>query len=482
MTLRIGNQDMQKTTFLVNESHMGYLAPGGQQNHVLTGHRSVQLLVGLTSESLDASQVLSDQREKINLWHTCSRETQQRGIKALPLLMKQYHIQADWLIGLDDQRAILWLGEDRGVYLLRQGMIFQAQPLPDSAVPWPQGAIPHRAYAFPILQDDALLVLPPAFLDVFAPGEVDEILSGLRQLPIKMNDLIANARLRHFQLTDTWTAIHVQRIEPDTPQPLTLREQISQSWPAKNHRGKNAQDAGSLYETGYASLEKYNSNLVSLRSGMVERQQSQTDRLLSAADLIERQENETSDKRTVSEQKNGPSRSGQNQAAAYVPAAGSGASANQTGSEEKRANRLGIFWQACNREQKILVLVLCTALLILLVAGLSRLSGGSASDETTVATTTQEGISSTTASTETTQATTLAESSLPAVVVSVPVSSLNIREQPSKDSALITTLSQGDTVIQLAEPVGDWVQVQLNDGRQGYAYAAYLLPAVTNPT
>lgn len=59
--------------------------------------------------------------------------------------------------------------------------------------------------------------------------------------------------------------------------------------------------------------------------------------------------------------------------------------------------------------------------------------------------------------------------------VYVQVSSLNLRQCPSRDCRIVTVLHQRQKLDLLAEQAG-WAQVELGDGRKGWVAARYLGP------
>lgn len=65
----------------------------------------------------------------------------------------------------------------------------------------------------------------------------------------------------------------------------------------------------------------------------------------------------------------------------------------------------------------------------------------------------------------------------PPVILVVSARRLNLRDMPSRDGTLLTTLDHGDELIQLSEPEDDWVKVRTGDGLTGYVFAQYVTVA-----
>ncbi|MDW7659644.1 MAG: SH3 domain-containing protein [Bacillota bacterium] len=65
----------------------------------------------------------------------------------------------------------------------------------------------------------------------------------------------------------------------------------------------------------------------------------------------------------------------------------------------------------------------------------------------------------------------------PPVILVVSARRLNLRDTPSRDGTLLTTLDNGDQLVQLSEPEDDWVKVRTDDGLTGYVFAQYVTTA-----
>ena len=62
----------------------------------------------------------------------------------------------------------------------------------------------------------------------------------------------------------------------------------------------------------------------------------------------------------------------------------------------------------------------------------------------------------------------------PQKMLVVSAQRLNLREEPTIEGTLLRTLNNGDLLVQLDEPDGDWVHVETEDGEQGYVYVHYV--------
>ncbi len=60
------------------------------------------------------------------------------------------------------------------------------------------------------------------------------------------------------------------------------------------------------------------------------------------------------------------------------------------------------------------------------------------------------------------------------LTVNTEESSLNIRQEPSTDAAIIGKASKGDSVTLVEQSSDDWWKIRTSSGEEGYAYARYL--------
>lgn len=60
------------------------------------------------------------------------------------------------------------------------------------------------------------------------------------------------------------------------------------------------------------------------------------------------------------------------------------------------------------------------------------------------------------------------------LTVNTEESSLNIRQEPSTEAAIIGKASKGDSVTLVEQSSDDWWKIRTSSGEEGYAYARYL--------
>ncbi|WHF50417.1 SH3 domain-containing protein [Chryseobacterium gotjawalense] len=60
------------------------------------------------------------------------------------------------------------------------------------------------------------------------------------------------------------------------------------------------------------------------------------------------------------------------------------------------------------------------------------------------------------------------------LTVATESTSLNMRQQPSTDAAVVGKAEKGSTVTLIEQSSDDWWKVRNSDGEEGYAYARYL--------
>lgn len=60
------------------------------------------------------------------------------------------------------------------------------------------------------------------------------------------------------------------------------------------------------------------------------------------------------------------------------------------------------------------------------------------------------------------------------LTVDTEESSLNIRQEPSTEAAIIGKASKGDSVTLVEQSSDDWWKIRTTSGEEGYAYARYL--------
>ncbi len=127
-----------------------------------------------------------------------------------------------------------------------------------------------------------------------------------------------------------------------------------------------------------------------------------------------------------------------------------------------------------------LIVPAAATLLLVIVAiawGAGRLGGPASQQTTTSPAVTEPAATATSAPTATPRPTASPTPTQPPVILVVSARRLNLRDAPSRDGTLLTTLDNGDQLVQLSEPQDDWVEVRTEDGLTGYVFAQYVTEA-----
>jgi uncharacterized protein YgiM (DUF1202 family) len=122
--------------------------------------------------------------------------------------------------------------------------------------------------------------------------------------------------------------------------------------------------------------------------------------------------------------------------------------------------------------------IVALVLILVLALAIGKAIGRKTPTETT-RTTTQTTTTATTTlvtPTPTVRPTTTATTTEALPQLRVKARTLNLRQEASKNSTLITTLASGDILTQLEEPAGDWVRVRTDEGMVGYVFYSYVEP------
>lgn len=216
MTVSFSSDDLQQFSYLINGTHLGLLSAAAQNIHIQTSHRLLQYVVGIQAAEPDLAASLSEQRQQISRWQAFLPILAHRGSSNLNDLMVQYNLRPDLMICFDETRLQAWLPVTDGFYLLRNGELRRLKPvnLRDLVFDEPYHEN-HHYYSLQLSQDDYILMLPPDLPQMFAVGEIADLLLGLRQLPAKMSELFQIARQRGYQQEQTWLAMEVLHKEAD---------------------------------------------------------------------------------------------------------------------------------------------------------------------------------------------------------------------------------------------------------------------------
>ena len=417
LTMNISPGDAQSVSFLANGTHLGLLSSAGQNIHVQTSHRPVQMVVGIKAAEPESGSRLAYQRQQINSWQAMYPLLSHRGIMSLNALLSQYHLLPHLLICLDENRLQAWIGQEYAFYLLRQGEVRLLHPVAPREADLPEPYLDqHQYYNLQLYLDDFFFILPPDLMPYFASGEFSEQLLGLRQLPAKMSDLVAIARQRGYEQETTWLALQVQRLEEEQNPDGRVSRPL--------HAFGNF-----LNRLGSSSALENNSD--------------------SATDAIsaDGSENEPADARLHA--KSGRRR---------LP--------------DEKVKLLALT---------VMVLFLALAIVSGILLLRDKPPGQEPSDTTETTTETTEATTSETTQATTTQTTEATTTAAPEIILVVSVNRVNLRAEASRDSALLAKLVNGDLLVQLEEPKDDWVKVRAGDGQIGYVFASYVTVQETTP-
>jgi len=413
LTLSISPLDAQTTSYLVNGTHLGLLSAAPQNTHVQTTHRPLQMIVALKDTELGNASSLVLQRQRLSAWQEFMPILSRRPVSDLNRLLNQYRIFPCWLIVFDEHRLQAWLPADAGFYLLRDHELRRMRPTsPRDEVPaaaeYSEG--PRQFYTLSLQQNDQFFLLPPALFNLFGPGEAADVLTGLRQLPAKVGELISTARQRGFSEEFTWLAMQVLRLEEDYLPGAPKKADVNK--PRMLFPGLFGQT----------------------------RQNDRHDPDSEAVDLDDESLDQQSDGQKLT------------------------------------------FWTALNNRKFVYLLGGGLLLIVLLIIAIVLLSLPENEPDTTDPTSTPTSTAvMTSATAEPTLTPTLAPSPTPALPqLLVSARRLNLRSEPTRDSALLDTLENGDILYQLAEPADDWVKVRTAEGLEGFVYFSYVTTMTSN--
>ena len=219
LTLSLCSHDAQNTSYLVNGTHLGLLAPRSQSTHVQTSSRQVQMIVALRNQDDVADAPLVRQKQQIKAWQEFLHIISRNGTKDLNLLMQKYRLFPDWLVCYDDRKLQAWLPEAAGFYLLRNLELHRLDPVPPRVQPDAAditSAEPRVYYQVLLGQHDQFFILPPDLLSLFSAQEVTDLLLGLRQQPAKVGELIRLARLRGYSQDFSWLGIQINLLQTES--------------------------------------------------------------------------------------------------------------------------------------------------------------------------------------------------------------------------------------------------------------------------
>ena len=464
LTLNISQEDAENTAFLANGTHLGLLSGSMQKTHVQTSHRPLQLIAafsrGITFDAAEAlpsddksmpsavpeadtkmtpeakRRPLSDeqsgaaavtsggdtqhlplhskssQQKMLEAWQAFASLLNRRGSGELVNLLEQYHLRPDWLLCLDEKRLQAWLPDHLNLYLLRGGELRKVKAIEPRASDT-QAAFSEllRFYSVNLQINDYLLLLPPRILSFFENGEVAEIIGGLRQLPIKMSEVLNMARMRGLTGEDTWLAWQIMQREAD----------------------QKMIDDRSLFQRWSAGLSAFAGNGFRKAAAEPEPDESGSESLSGETPMLKTRRHK-------------------------------GRPAAQTEPSEMKQYQ---FW--------LIILVPIVVLALVLLVIFNPFGGETqVTDETpepVVTTTTTAAPTATPSPSPTPEPTPEPEPEY----VAVNVNRLNLRAEPNANAQLLSTLNRDDLLQKLSEPEDDWVHVLSEDGLEGYVFYGYVI-------
>jgi len=413
LTLSISTQDAQNTSYLANGTHLGLLSSAAQNIHVQTSHRPTQLIVALKSDDVTSGASIAQQRQLITTWQDFLQILAHHQGSELNGLMQKYHLAPEWLICLDQHRLQAWLAPDAGFYLLRGSELRRLRPVA-SRNPAAPATVEEQVDANPdARQFYALNIRPSDHFFLLPPALLSYFSPG------EAADILRGLRQVPAKMGDLFYNARLRGYAEETTwlalQILRLEE--DQLPDIINPRRRSAQQPGSL-------------------TGLVRKSRKQLPAELSPDSLgMDEQTGELTD------------------------LAGTGSLA-AAGDRKMLYRLIG----------GLVALAFVITLIIIFWPGPkdpASTTTGATSSPTTRMTSAQPTLSPTPALTTT--------EALPRLTVNAR--QLNLREQPDRNAKLLTTLKNGDVLIQLAEPDGDWVKVETEDGLVGYVFNQYVTAA-----
>lgn len=215
LTAHLAETDRQEFTLQINDRDIGLLAAQHQRHYVMSGNRRVQLIAGLHTRREDTSSV-SATRALLRLWLMTFRDLQINGLARFPQCADTHELDADFLLLMDSGRVFVWCRRDQGVYLLRGKHLYRQQPTYPPAHNSLRLCCRHLDfYAFRPREGDDMLVIDPAFIDLFDYVDLETMLTDTHQMNIAMTELARLAAHYGHQTDTTWFSAQIQKLEPE---------------------------------------------------------------------------------------------------------------------------------------------------------------------------------------------------------------------------------------------------------------------------
>ncbi len=215
VTAHLAETDRSELTLQINDRDIGVLAAQEQRHYVMSGNRRVQMIAGLHTNPADHASVVAA-RALLRNWLVSFRELQINGLNRFPLIAERNRLNARFLLLMDSDYVLVWCKPQFGVYLHRGHHLYRQQPTyrPD------QPSLAHFGrsldfYAFRAREGDDLLIIDPAFIDLFDAVDLEDLLVDIHQINVSMTELTRLAQSYGRKADTTWFSAQVQRLEAD---------------------------------------------------------------------------------------------------------------------------------------------------------------------------------------------------------------------------------------------------------------------------
>ncbi|NMA00701.1 MAG: hypothetical protein GX924_06700 [Clostridiaceae bacterium] len=249
MTAHLAEIDKQELTLQLNDREIGLLASQRQKHYVMSGNRRVQLIAGLETDRDNYDSVMAT-RALLRLWLMTFRELQVSGLARFPQCVDRNRLSSDFCFLMDSEAVSVWCDDSFGVYLHRGDRLYRQQPtFPPSHPDLASFCRSLDFYTFRPAENDNILIIDPAFIDLFVPEELEEMFSDTRQLNVSMSELTRLAALSGYPSDTTWFSCQVQKLEHE-PEALSVdareraagksrtRRRGREDWPYRMTRSK----------------------------------------------------------------------------------------------------------------------------------------------------------------------------------------------------------------------------------------------------
>ncbi len=214
LTAHLADADRRGLTLQVNDRDIGVLASQEQRHYVMSGNRRVQLIAGLATDPEDPASVLST-RALLRHWLVSFRELQINGLSRFPLIAERNRLDADFLLLMDAERVTIWTDPPYAVYLHRGHHLYRQQPTYPPGHPSLMAFNRMDFYAFRPREGDDLLIIDPAFIDLFEAQDLEDLLADIHQINVAMTELTRLATSYGRDVDTSWFSAQIQKLEKD---------------------------------------------------------------------------------------------------------------------------------------------------------------------------------------------------------------------------------------------------------------------------